>query len=312
MKLLYTLLSFFVLHVTAQAQVFAPVGAEWYLDANKSIFHAKVTENTVVNGQSCRKIVYTPHTLPPWDGYGFKLNTPTPRYVYNTDDTVFIYNAIFGKFTPLYVFNVQDGDTVTLPLLLPNDGCAWFMGSLGDSSFSFVVDSVRTVLYDTSHLQTVYTHSLSIPGKQKMSYPAYTRVMGNLEQGILPECDSCAYSLSEHCVGPYGVRCYKDGQYAIQLVSDDCSKGIKVSVQEMAEKTETKIYPNPFHEYFNIETVNSVSVLVYNSTGTAVMQHDRIQGKTNIDASHLPAGLYLVLVKDEQGQVLKAGKLLKN
>lgn len=76
--------------------------------------------------------------------------------VYEENDTLFIYNPLFQKYTPLYVFNVQEGDTLKLPALeLVSNNIA----SAFDSTMTIVIDSIRMVDYGGITSETFYTSS---------------------------------------------------------------------------------------------------------------------------------------------------------
>ncbi|MCD6064680.1 MAG: Secretion system C-terminal sorting domain [Flavipsychrobacter sp.] len=304
MKKLILYLAMIFLSASGYAQQFAPIGSEWYNDVFSGIFHLQTTKDTVIDNVSARQITYTPHSAEPWLSMGFKLWGEPPAYVYNNDDTVFLYNMLFEKFTPLYVFNVNDGDTVTLPLTPPL-GCDFFMGSLGDSLFSYVVDSVRVVLYDTAYLQTFYTHPISTPGRQKMSFPVYARVLGGLSTGLLPNCDSCAASLAANCVGPSNIRCYHSSNYDIKLVSGDCAKGIKVSVGDIyKEGIAIGLYPNPATDQITVRFSKPFTRRIHCSltdiVGREVLAADINASTTTVsyDVAQLPPGQYNFILRD--------------
>lgn len=105
---------------------------------------------------------------------------------YEQNDTVFAYNRIFEKFTPLYIYNVQEGDTITLPIFdttyaSPN----YFQSSFGsyitqfDSTFSFRIDSIKTNNVNGQDVEVYYTSPIisidwaSIPNPYQPDHSVY-------------------------------------------------------------------------------------------------------------------------------------------
>ncbi len=150
---------------------FAPVGAEWWYHGNNWdyyygpddwitnetwIDHAVVTADTVIQGISCRKVIVTKE----WHS-GQRMDTTFTEsfsfYFYDNTDTVFFFSRRSSQFEPLYILNAAQGDTICLKN-------PYYPGSANgpgrDSTFCFTIDSIRMVVYDTTHLKTFYTRSL--------------------------------------------------------------------------------------------------------------------------------------------------------
>ncbi len=143
-------LSLLICYSPAKAQnTFAPVGAEWHHTQRFGTFHEYVLDEGMYYGKRCRRIVQKAYTDSFHYHIGVRIQDRDTLYVYNNEDTVFVYNQIFSKFTPLYIFNVNAGDTITTPVLEANGSFT----NLGDSTFSIVIDSVKMVLYDTTYLK---------------------------------------------------------------------------------------------------------------------------------------------------------------
>lgn len=170
-KLLFLFLTSLLAPFCNQAQdTFAPVGAEWWYGGDnydysfwpgseenfKWVDHVQSLSDTMVAGVNCRKLTATrirKNGITPDSAFTALAST---FYVYDNTDTVFIFSDSSSKFIPLYVFNVQENDTVCLSGL-------FHLSS--DSTFCYVVDSIRTELFDTSHLRTFYTHTLIDSGQ---------------------------------------------------------------------------------------------------------------------------------------------------
>ncbi len=112
--------------------------------------HVLSAGDTVIGGTPCRKLVNT-RSRREGPRLDTVLVTTNTAFVYDNTDTVFVYSGNAGKFIPLYIYNVDEGDTVCLSGLFHRGN---------DSTFAISVDSIRMTLYDTGHLKTYYTHTL--------------------------------------------------------------------------------------------------------------------------------------------------------
>ena len=318
---------------------FAPVGAEWwyysddhvFFDVLYSLIHAEVTGDTLLEGKTCQVIQqeritryatkFTPTS--PWlITQGDTTSIPT-IYVYEQADTVFIYNTFFGKFTPLYIYNVTAGQTLCLPLLPNVDGGTGGSGfPIGDSTFCFVVDSIATVLYDTSHLKTIYTHSLSQnnndapPGvlqSQGWSYAdddqigIYAKTIGGVRGGILPkrQYDNAAFDQVDP-TGRVRLNCYTDNQRYIRVSATACDSlpASTSSVSPLSlSGSDMRIYPNPSSGIFTLSLQKSLkealSLQITDLSGRCIATMHLAPGATTLvgDLSSCTSGMYFVLLQ---------------
>ncbi len=298
---------------SVNAQEFAPLGAVWHSELSSGFYYIKVTGDTIINSTPCRRITQTPVR-------DFAKLNVTPQiypepdvYVYNTPDTVFVYNTVFEKFTPMLIFNVNDGDTVTLPITQPQGPGLIF--KYEDSTFSFRVDSVRIKQYDTAMLKTVYTTPLSVSGKSIYSWRRpYVQRLGSLNTGMLPDCMMCGAVASDNYQAPGSIRCYADASMSVKLVSGDCAKGIVMSVAQLTEDNIT-VYPNPVSDKVFIKGLQhsdgNVDVAIADITGRVIIKKviPATQPAPFVDVALLPAGTY-VLQLSTQEQIVKRQKLI--
>lgn len=74
--------------------------------------------------------------------------------------------------------------------------------------------------------------------------------------------------------------------------------------------SDVKIYPNPMREYVNIEGSNLQSVHIYSLTGCEMCRLSIcVDNRATVDVGNLPNGVYVIVVKTDDGIVQK--KLLK-
>lgn len=249
--LLLILITLAPFHVSAQ-HIFAPVGAAWWhynvqgpimsgigappgtASEISFSYHARSVADTVIDGISCRKVTTAYREKmngPIRPDFGFGEGPVKDCYIYDNTDTVFVFNENFGRFTPMYVFTAQEGDTICLPVLPEPTPDLRVNPHTGDASFCFIIDSIRVLTYDTAHLRTFYTRAISEEGSGPFStaYPAYnwgTTYDWNIGYYVeriggpaffprhLVYCGDCT-AIS---YGPYGsLACYSDSSYSIFL-----------------------------------------------------------------------------------------------
>lgn len=295
---------FCILSIAVQAQSFAPIGAEWVYNTSRGIFVARSDRDTVVKGMQANVITYSPHVDSLWRSYGYWMYDIPDDYVYDNSDTVFIYDRWLAKFTPLYLFNVSDGDTITLPAMLPVDGG---FNNPADTVYTFVVDSVKMEQYSAQTLKTVYTRTLNEPGTQDLRYPVYAQRLGNLNTSMRPTCHSCMFSMSDNIVTPGYIRCYTDATMSLNLVNDDCYKNIRVSVPAIPELNNISIYPNPATDEVHIKFGKQINaqLQLFNMAGISVSAHNIANAaEAAINLQDLPPGIYTLRITGENGIVV--------
>lgn len=302
-------------YLYAQIDSFAPVGAVWHHDATSSVYRCSSVKDTLILGQHCRKIVQKALTDTALSKYGLRLLDQETIYVYNNEDTVFLYNRSRNAFSPLYVFNVVAGDTVELPVMPAQ--CVYYIDTV-KSACKYVVDSVKMVDYDGQALKTVFGRML--PAKPKsvgwQSWSdtsfAYAQVLGSIRTGLLPFCRGCYYTAEMDCGFTSGIRCYQSGTRNIKLKSGDCDRGFSVSVSEVSLTAAISVFPNPVSEKLSlrIPAARFGNLYIYNHMGGELLRRELYSTETEIAAKEWPSGLYFIRIDDGQ-RTLYQGKFIK-
>ncbi|OJW77779.1 MAG: hypothetical protein BGO69_02100 [Bacteroidetes bacterium 46-16] len=271
---------------------FAPAGSEWYHSQQYGVYHSYYTGDTLIANTSCRKVLREALTKDPWYSQGLHVYDLPAIYLYNNTDTVFIYNKIFGRFTPLYVFNVNDGDTIHLPVIPVDIGMLLF--PYPDSTFRMVVDSVRNELYDTTVLKTVFVHGIGDPDSVYVyNYgPGYAERIGGLGTGFLPTGSPAAIPLSDNLQPAGPIRCYNDPSTSIKLTQDIC--GIPpVGIAALSNKEKFSISPNPVHDILKLERAAAAgNISITNAIGQCVYNRQCSATVTQINLTGFAPGVY--------------------
>ncbi|HTN45803.1 MAG TPA: T9SS type A sorting domain-containing protein [Flavipsychrobacter sp.] len=297
MKNLFLILLFSSVAQFSSAQaVFAKDSSKWFHKIYGVPLISYVSGDTLLQGINAKKINQA--ALGP-------LYSTGEIYVYTASDTTFVYNKLFNRFTPLYIFNARAGDSICLPIVPPLT-CGGITIKDPDSTFCFVVDSVGWLKYDTSMLKTFFTHPVIMPGvKHVYSYGGwlsgvYSERIGSVSGGILPHCMDCTYITVEACQRADSLRCYYDDQYTISLDSSSCAQALSTT-EATFKNVDITIAPNPTSDYITVETPLGQSITkveIINTQGKVLNAITSVREK--IIVTQYPSGIYYLklLFKD--------------
>ena len=317
LSLVPILLALCIGKVNAQTQ-FAPAGSEWYHTQAYGVFHSFYNGDTVINGTACRKVKREANTTGYWRDMGLNVLDLQTLYVWNNNDTVFAFNAFFNKFTPLFVFNVNAGDTVRLPVFPPEPCGELAHEPPADSTFRIIIDSVAMVLYDTTLLKTVYSHPITYMIDSGFSYSygvytasgAYAEKIGGVTLGLVPYCISCIYLPDYPCQAQGQLRCYNDSSTAINLTGGICGTGSD-GVATVKSNREISVFPSPSIDEINLlfsSSAASGSICLISMAGKEIDTYkwSTLHSSYTIPVGRLQGGLYLLKITfNDQPPVVK-------
>jgi hypothetical protein len=295
----------FLLVNRADAQTtFAPAGSEWYHSQSLGVFHSYYASDTVIAGISCRKIIREALTKDPYYSQGARVQNLNTLFVYTSGDTVLLYNDFFHRFTPLYIFDVNDGDTLHLPII-PLDVANLTQVS-NDSTFSMRVDSVRMKLYDTATLKTIYVHALGDPDSNYVYsfsddiFSAYAERIGGLASGLLPRGNPSTIILDDNLQLADSIRCYNDPSMSLKMTPGIC--GIPpVDVPATVFDERFKLFPNPAHDEITVAASHELTALtVMDVVGNLMYSQSCAAKSIHLDISGWSNGVYFLRTNSSQ------------
>jgi len=338
MKNYIFILLFSSLGLTAQGQgTFAPLGAEWWLGGQSLSYtfwpggfmggnhkwtdHMKSVADTTIDNINCRKLLVNRYKRMEANPDSTFIDESTDYFVYDNVDTVFIYNNYAGGFTPLYVFNAQEQDTICIPLLAQ---------SFGRDHFCYVIDSIRTELFDTTHLRAFYTRVIGADtqlqsfnwGRARPDFThgepfwvnngRYVEKIGGFYESIT---SLLPYSSHNNQYGGMGInlpsgsiKCYSDSSTNIVWTSGNCDAVELTSLQNVEDYTlDLKLYPNPAKDKVMFSTNNifneATQITIFDISGRQVWS-TMLASNNKIWAINLPdlnKGMYLLKAKNSKG-----------
>src|SRR5690606_14711839 len=87
----------------------------------------------------------------------YKFNADTihsePKFIYEKNDTVYMYSSQKNIFLKFYIFNAQQGDTLILDIL---ENFSW----LDDTTYKVVIDTIETRIVDGVALKLYKTTTI--------------------------------------------------------------------------------------------------------------------------------------------------------
>jgi hypothetical protein len=316
-----------IVNFTKAQSNFAPVGATWYHSGYEGVFKSIAVKDTIVLGKNCRQIKQRIYI--PWPGpiYREDLGSTRDLYIFNNPDTVFCFNERLNNFTPLFIFNVNAGDTIKLPLFNPPSGCT-IVSRDTNKLFSFIVDSIKDVNYDGEILKTVYSKCIipkSLYKFQSMgwffwgdSVNVYAQKIGSLKTGLIPNCvGECPTLATMGCAAPRNLRCYEDDRIKIRFV-DTCLNSAWVPASLDEKRTITKkpsIFPNPATDKISITFEHShqeSKVIIVDAMGKKVKEQSlKKHSNILIDIAQLKTGIYFIQILNSEEKTIGTSSFFK-
>ena len=272
---------FSLIGLSSAQTVFAPQGAVWhyYFETDWPSFNLeyKVEKDTVLGGQSCVKVIGKKVWI------SGKVDTLMPSYFYTSGDTVLYFHDSLKNFTPIYIFNVKKGDTLTLiypASAKPKSG----------KPFKVEVLSVDVDIIDGIPLRTVNINALDFTA---LAFRKYTeRVGAYFVADLLPIAGTLTADHRE------GIRCYRDKEIDEKFVSDkwDCDY-VPTGIDEALNEPKIQIFPNPAIDKLTVKLPHNVSEGQYKMIGMdgrILIEQDFKTAHFEIDLSSLSNGIYFL------------------
>lgn len=296
-NLLFLLVLLFSFSSNLFSQNFGLIGTEWFYSesaggncpGNCEYVHFKSVADTIIQGKTTHKITQT--------YYKFSGDTAflDPLYVYNQSDTAFRYSFIKSRFLTLFIFNRNQGDTLTLDypptyLNVPHPP--------NDTIYRLRIDSVINKTIDGIPLKEYKTSALD--GCQFFNYGSFMDRIGGLDwlfprTAIFPEAG-----------GP--IRCYKDSQIDTSFQTIACDYILPTSISELTDKYNVEIYPNPTSDLITVRTNQKIiKIDLYDLTGKLL----ETTSSLTIDFSNFNTGQYIIKIHFKTGKNIER-KIIKN
>lgn len=289
----------------AQAD-FAPIGAKWYyewmsqwvnpvtsdISLTRGYMLQESVSDTVIQGITARKLQQTVFARNPANNSIFS-NPHGNIYIHTTNDTVFYYHSVLNRFVPLYIFNVQIGDTIV-------HSTAPEYYSANDTIWKMKVDTVITESFNGQVVKSVHTtgvlgQGLALRGPHYQYFGQLEGRFAEYNWSYLPEDN---YEL-------FALRCYQDATFDVHFgnatIACDSIPLLPLSLNDRKELSQKlSVYPNPATDevIIALDGVMMQSVEVIDVLGRRVLLQEYKAGTTHtkIDFAGINRGTYILSV----------------
>ena len=292
-----SLLSVLLLPLLACAQSWCPPGATWvhnYADylfgGAQGVTRVVYEGDTTVGGFVAQKLRET-NVIAPWGSSEYTSFTyPNPMLTRYADGVVYTWNAWPGEYDTLMWFSASPGQF-------------WSGPGMNDDPYArLTVLDTSTVIVDGVPLrQLLIERSL-----WEWAPPDTLRERMGFSFNYL---DGWSWFITDQ---PWsGLRCYTDDEITFTTANvTDC--GLTLRVHERRAGGVLLLAPNPGTTHFTLSGVEGYlppgphTITLFDATGRMVLQQRTADARTVISTQTLPAGLYRIAVRDEQGGMMGA------
>lgn len=311
--------------LSAQNEIFAPKGANWYYHGasygyeSTSLYTFTVSKDTLLDGLLAREL-----TCAQWDNGQFSPFSQGNKYVHTNGDKV--YYRVNEAWVQLFDFDAVVGDTIMskaeqFPI---DDGCSNF-DDTQVIDFQYRVDSIGVEQIQGTALRVQYIRSIgsNTSFHWSMGMPNYGNArpqvfkiverLGAISAGYWwGQGNAC---ISETRLGY--LRCYQDNNMYYKGHSDNGSCDF-VDTTPRVYPLRFNIFPSPTSsdafailEYTNYD--GQLYFTLFNAVGQALWQSNTNAKKSTLEIpmKNLPKGIYYLHIKDEKGGSV-VEKLVKN
>ena len=264
------------------AQSLFDAGLQWNIDRNSSSSPESVTErfriggDTLVDGRTYRKVLMS--TSASDDDFR------STEFLLRADGADRVVLRASGEEGVLYDFGAGVGDTIRqFNRYRPEAACAFVVVATGDTTLA---DGIPRRLYRA--------RAADDPGRAS----AVVEGIGALRDGLLGIVG---------CILDVGttLRCvYRDDTLLLNPSGGDCFTS---SITESRALAASEVYPNPFADFIVLDLASErfARYDLVDQLGATVMA-GQIEGRGYIDASALPAGVYVLRIGYADGAAAHA------
>ncbi|HLP50242.1 MAG TPA: T9SS type A sorting domain-containing protein [Chitinophagales bacterium] len=297
MKTLIYLLIILSLPLASYAQSWCPAGAEWhygyYYWNQVGDIHYRYTKDTVVEASACKKIEIIHYNGQHYNSSPyFVVDTlmPKPIYTYEQSDTVFFYYEESNTWKPVYFFNAQVGDTLTMPITDIMHG--------GDTYIHVVVDSVGNEIINDSTLHYYHFRLADSCIQAHNLRGRVSQTLGMQVNNLVPTW----YCVSDQ--HDYFFCSYKDSTFPVYPSTANCQLR-PVGIEEITgEEAGIHLYPNPANEMVSITILKSEqnnTITISDATGKIVSTFVENDSPITLSTDNYLPGIYIVTLYNHAG-----------
>jgi hypothetical protein len=284
-----TLLLVALLPLMAYTQSWCPPGATWVhnyadylLGGAQGVSRVVYEGDTLVGGFTAQKLRETKVTAP-WGSSEYTSFTyPNPMITHYADSIVYTWNVWPGEYDTLMWFDAAPGQFWSAP------------GTNDDPYARLTVLDTSTVIIDGVPLRQLLIER----SFWEWAPPDTLRERMGFSFNYL---NGWSWFITDQ---PWaGLLCYMDDEINFSSASvTDCGFTLRVNARSASNVLD--LFPNPGTTHFTLDVPPGPhTITLCDATGRVVLEQRTADGRPVIGTEALPAGLYRVTVRDEQGAV---------
>lgn len=251
------------------------------------LFNMHVGKDTVINGQSCKKIVISDSAI----------NYPEDRFAYSDGDRVYAYQVYADSFMKIYDFSLLPGDTVTV--------------SKQFSQFQYQILTADTVQAGPQSLRRQRAQYLSPNGSaQNWAFDILEGIgmVGQPFEDTLPQCSYFFLDEFPHCnsvLDGFDLKfiCFKTNSGNFSPYNSDC---LVLDTNVPEDLSTFRIWPNPASDllYTDATAIRSkpLRTLIHHAQGQTLQTHQGLPEQFQLNM--LMPGIYFLVIELENGRQL--------
>lgn len=276
----------FALTAFAYGQDFGSKGTQWYYNAYNedyapgnpdNIFMESVSD-TLINGINTHKIIRIQYNQ---DGQAINLE---PYFVFEQDNTVFLYDKKSLDFKTLFIFNASIGDTLTL------DYPETFEGQ-DNVSYRLIIEGIEEVDCNITGVKKYYTRALD--GISFGNDGCFIDKIGGMSW-FLPQANA-SNDIERQ------ISCFYSDQLSLNFQSSPCKISLSTVDGDHYEIPDVIVYPNPSGGEISIYSSKTFSKSeIKDMNGNLIIT---FYGST-VNLDELTPGTYILTTYFENGQVV--------
>lgn len=288
-------LFFNVANLHSQTHTLAEEGNTWHVlrDAANPVYFTeiyRVEGDTLIDDETWQIIswVIEPEDID---------NETWPTKFYLLENEGMLFYALPDDLTPRLYFDFTVEEQDELELFSPHF----------NSAFPITIESIETIeIEGISHNQFIIQKPL---GEKDYVTETWIEGIGSLN-GIFygnsdPDITGVQFDLT--CFSQNSEVVYPEG------FEGSCYQ-TNVSTQDLPFSQQVKIHPNPFRDFIHVSQKGKriLSVTLLDSNGKTVLKENPTgaSGELTLSTGHLPAGLYMLKVFTDEGEVVQ--KVIKH
>ncbi len=271
----------------ACAQSWCPPGATWtheyadVLGGYWGVQRAEYVGDTIIGGYVAQELRQT-HVVAPWGTSNYAPYTTSSLYTRYDNDIVYIWDGV-SAYDTMFWYGASPGDHWRAPGW-PDDG-------------NIVLTVVDTA---TADIDGVQLRRLVVePFPDLPIDTLYERIGGQFLY-----LNGWTWFVTDM---PWnGLMCYSDQESGFTMPGvDDC--GFTLTVHDAQRMRVMRLFPNPGTTHFTLDLPRGPhTISIFDAMGRMVLQQRTIDARPVIATEALPAGLYRITVRDEQGALMEA------